>query len=214
MEAEEALLRQLCATPLLLCSPLTRALQTCLIGLAPILASRAELTVTLAPNARERFTGGADCVGCALGEAAIRARAEAATSTLYPENHRRAVELCAPPMDATEARSRWWSIVPESAEEAGARVADLFAQLRHSAHGSAVVVGHSNLWREVFKAQAHDDLAERKPGLLSKLRSRKLENCGVVCADLDFGRGDGKRPIVDAALLSGTMMTLVPSYRS
>ena len=43
MEAEEALLRQLCATPLLLCSPLTRALQTCLIGLDPLLSQMVHL---------------------------------------------------------------------------------------------------------------------------------------------------------------------------
>ena len=55
-----------------LCSPLSRAVETCLIALAPLLR-RKGLPVTLAPNAREHFRGGgADSLGTATGGPEVR----------------------------------------------------------------------------------------------------------------------------------------------
>ena len=46
--------------------------------------------------------------------------------------------LVAPPLDDLEARSRWWSVVPETPEEAAARVDEVLNQLRHSEHERAM----------------------------------------------------------------------------
>ena len=46
---------------------------------------------------------------------------------------------------------------------------------------------------------------ERAPELAAALRTQKLENCGVVCAELDFGSGHAA-PVVDAHLLLGSQL--------
>eukprot|EP00966_Prymnesium_polylepis_P231792 5362487-Prymnesium_polylepis.2 len=44
----------LMASELVMCSPLTRAVQTCLIGLAPMLTQRPDVPLLLNPNLREK----------------------------------------------------------------------------------------------------------------------------------------------------------------
>jgi hypothetical protein len=66
-ESEVEALAELCDAGLVLSSPLTRALQTCLLALGPVLRQRSQ-SVYLAPNARERINAGsADSFGTAIG---------------------------------------------------------------------------------------------------------------------------------------------------
>jgi hypothetical protein len=79
-EAEEVL-----KATLVVCSPLTRAIQTCLVGLAPLLAREGgACSVQLNPNAREkRNFGGKDSSGKHVGDA-ITADLERSMYELYP----------------------------------------------------------------------------------------------------------------------------------
>ena len=52
---------------------------------------------------------------------------------------------------------------------------------------------------------SHRSFFERAPELAAALRTQKLENCGVVCAELEFGSGHAP-PIVDAHLLLGSQL--------
>lgn len=80
-EAEEVM-----KATLVVCSPLTRAIQTCLVGLAPLLAHEGSgaRSVQLNPNAREkRNFGGKDSSGKHVGDE-ITADLERSMYELYP----------------------------------------------------------------------------------------------------------------------------------
>jgi len=187
-----------------LCSPLSRAVETCLVALAPLL-QRKNLPVTLAPNAREHFRGGgADSLGTATGGVEVRARVREHLLALCA-NAAEADALLAPHLEDDEVRCRWWSVLPESSEELQERVAELLRQVRFSPHEHIVVVGHSLFIRELFRELSHPTFFERAPELAAALRTQKLENCGVVCAELELGGGRAP-PIVDAHLMLGSQL--------
>ena len=77
--------------------------------------------------------------------------------------------------------------------------------MRFSPHEHIVVVGHSLFIRELFRELSHPSFFERAPELAAALRTQKLENCGVVCAELEFSSGHTP-PIVDAHLLLGSQL--------
>lgn len=102
-------------------------------------------------------------------------------------------------------RHRWWSVLPETADELHERVADMLRQVRYSPHEHIVLVGHSLYIRELFREATNPSFFERDPDLAAALRARKLENCGVVCAELDLG-ASSSRPIIDAQLMLGSQL--------
>ena len=53
--------------------------------------------------------------------------------------------------------------------------------------------------------RSHPTFFERAPELAAALRTQKLENCGVVCAELELGGGRAP-PIVDAHLMLGSQL--------
>lgn len=203
---EACALRELCAAPLVLCSPLTRALQTCLIGLGAACGLReAARRVRLVPAARERRNHGAvDSIGCAVGEAEIAERLLTTTTQLYggdAEAAKAAVGGVA--LDDLEVCSKWWSGPPaEPKEEVAERLGDLVRQLRYCHEETIVLVSHSHWIRELLREYLADAFSVAQPELGAMLRSHKLSTCGVACLDLDFATAD--RPIVDVKLLLGT----------
>ena len=204
-QKEAAALQDLCASKLVLSSPLTRALQTCLMALGPALRERQQV-VRLSPNARERLNhGSADSFGAALGAGAVRSRLVDKTAELHGGNVAAAeAALGDIPLDDLEVRTRWWSAVPETKEAMAKRLEALLQQVRYEPEESIVLVGHSHHIRELLKANLHPSVAERDSEYASLLKKYKLANCGVACLDLDFG-ADGP-PIMDVRLLVGTRL--------
>lgn len=199
-------MRELCAAQLVICSPLTRALQTCFIGLHQLLAARG-LPVVLKANAREKLNaGGADSLGVAVGEAEIRARVAVGMKALYPFDEGRVAEACAPKLDDAEVRSRWWSLLPESGEEVGARLAELLRQIRYCDEERIVLVGHSHFFREMFRQLLDERFAASHAELVGPLRRMRLSNCGVAALDLCFDADDdtAKGVITDVRLILDT----------
>ena len=204
-EAES--LREMCESKLVMSSPLTRALQTCLLAMGDVLRARKQ-SVSLVANARERLNpGSADSFGCALGAEEVMARVVSKTSDLYggDETVARAavggIEL-----DDLEVKSRWWSAGPEAKEGVALRLAAFLQQVQYSEEEVVVLVGHSHYIRELLKANLNPCIAERDPDFAARLRKNKLSNCGVARIDLDFA-ADGPS-IVDVRLLAAT--ELVP----
>lgn len=68
--------------------------------------------------------------------------------------------------------------------EVDARCDDFLEQFRLWPEASAIVVGHSLFWRNLFLR--HSSEAFRNTELGTKLSTRKLQNCGVVACHFDF----------------------------
>lgn len=206
-DSEAAMLRDLCGAKLILCSPLTRALQTCLIALGHACNLRSPgRHVHLAPNAREKRNHGAvDSIGCAIGEAEVRARLMQTTAELYEGDADAASRAVGGiELEDLEVRQRWWCTSPAESElEVHQRLAEFVRQIQYASEETIVLVGHSHWIRELLREYLHASVGRRDPEFAKRLASRKLSNCGVARLAFDFDESD-ETPITDVQLLCGT----------
>lgn len=185
-----------------LASPLTRAVQTAVVGLEPLLQRIGGLR--LCRNAREkRNLGGRDTTGTARGAAEIvhRLHATLAAAGMKESDIDRYLTL---PLDATEAESRWWSSSREKDSEVKARMAEFMGQLRWSREERIIVVGHSHFFRDLVKSRLAPS-ASVVGAARADICNKKLMNCGVMAVTLDFRKGSDK-PITEVELLLGTTL--------
>ena len=161
------------------CSPLTRAIQTCLIGTLPILegpgsgaatgdsgdgsmpsggatttagdGQHAPHRVLLNPNLREkRNFGGKDSSGKWCGEA-LRSGVRKEIEALYAGDEATASRLNRVELDLSDVQNQWWLGSKESEQAVAERMEELLCQIRFSPHGSLVLVGHSHYFREMCR---------------------------------------------------------------
>ena len=201
---------------LVVCSPLTRAIQTCLVGVAPLLGThgtgsdRPRGHVLLNPNAREkRNFGGKDSSGQWFGKAIVdgigRAMRELYPAAAEADGAGRAERLLQVDFDLELVQMQWWLGSKEAEEQVVERTAELLAQLRYCESTSIVVVGHSHYFRELFRSFMDASTVQQGSGMpdLQDLQQKKLMNCGVAAVDFDWALGDEK-PIRGVRLLFGT----------
>jgi broad specificity phosphatase PhoE len=171
-------------------SPLTRALQTCVIGLSPLLV-RAGCRLRLMSNLREKKNlGGFDSSGSAVG-AGVAKRLGETTRFLYQDSPGVASALLAcAPIDSGEVADKWWSEIVESKAEVKSRTNELLWQLQFAPEERIALVGHSHFFREVFRHHLSPKFAAANRLLALRLANQKLSNCGVVAVTFDFGARD------------------------
>jgi broad specificity phosphatase PhoE len=183
-------------------SPLTRAIETALIGLHPILANAKSLR--LCANAREkRNLGGRDTSGTAKGEAEIihRLHTVLAQQRVQEADIDRYLSVR---LDTTEADNRWWNDSRESASAVQERLAEFLRQMLYLREERIIVVGHSHFFRALI--QQGLSLSANVVGVnRADLFLKKLMNCGVLAATLDFRKG-ADRPIAEVELLFDTVL--------
>lgn len=185
-----------------LSSPLTRAIQTALVGVSPILARVRSLR--LCRNARERRNrGGRDTTGTAMGQSEISSRVRKAFASA-DEDEGSIAKYMEVQLDATEAADRWWNSSKESASAVRARMDEFLAQLRFLQQERIVVVGHSHFFRVLLQQHMRSDAAVHG-ATKDELLTKKLTNCGVLKLTLDFNYGRD-RPITVAELLLETKL--------
>lgn len=199
-------LRQLLSTEVVMASPLTRAVETALVGVGPILKRTGVLR--LCRNAREkRNTGGRDTTGTARGEQEI---AERARKALIQAGGTEAEvsEYCSVRIDATESHNKWWNDSSESMAKVQDRIHQFLQQLRYMKEERVAVIGHSLFFRALLKNHMHESASVIGPGTpsLKELTSKKLMNCGVAAITLDFTR-HVQNPITAVELLLDTKLT-------
>jgi len=192
-------------------SPLTRAVQTAVIGLSqPLLAKRdgAEAHFVLMANAREKQNlGGLDSMGSKLGHHVVqhtldelRLLYHGKLSGPVMENFKRLK------FDAQEVQDRWWHDgASESAAQLEARLQEFMAQLVYTPYRTIVVVGHSHFFRAVFRQFLSKEFEQKDQDQYRALTNMKLPNCGVARLVLD-AKASSDRPIVDVELMLGTKM--------
>ena len=187
--------------PLVVSSPLTRALQTAMVALRdhPAVKQRG---VVLRSDARElKNTLGLDTISSTKGEAvATRAKRKCQQSPALFDSvlasGRKAGSAAARAVrsievDGRDARGQWWSYL-ESPEEKAAHVAMLVRLVRMAPHRTLVVVGHSLLFRAMMAAYAG-------PGVDPRFKDKKLVNCGCMAVDFDFAYAEGSHAARHAA---------------
>eukprot|EP00941_MAST-03F_sp_MAST-3F-sp1_P004543 g4543.t1 len=196
-------------------SPLTRALQTCMLCLEGHPTMQKD-GLRLTSDAREvKGRGGLDCIGVATGssirERALRCLSEAGCASDETLGSAGSVEI-----DCGDTKSEWWTL-PEhkdTQEEIHLRIEDLLRRLKYAQGVSAIVVGHSLLFRMLAGRFQHPSFAQLKPEFASDLRRFKMQNCGVLELTLDFSN-DIKECIIDGRMMFGTDLVRSddPSYR-
>lgn len=171
-------------TTALYSSPLTRALQTCLIGLMALPAMHSG--VRLLPDARELGAGplyGRDCLGVAVGRDAILRRASAEAVAAGASKADMAV-LGRARVDASLCEGRWWSLWEPSYRWQRARIRATLEFLLDdgldSGKDCAVLCCHAIFIRELVRAFAADELRSAAPDLVGPLEKRWIDNTGCL----------------------------------
>lgn len=146
-------LRELCEANAILSSPLTRALQTCVISLRAALQTRPRV-IKLVPNARERRNhGSVDSIGCCVGGAEVMDRLRQKTAEVCGDDETSASAVVdSVSVDDLEVRTRWWSTAVDPKAEVDERIAEFMRQVRYSPDEVMVLVGHSHWIRELLRA--------------------------------------------------------------
>jgi len=207
--------KALCAPDAFYVSPLTRAIQTAVIALGPMLVEgpvaedgeRGE--IMLMGSAREKQNlGGLDSMSNKTGVEIIRhtgqelkhlleGAAVPGPSIMSTFNSLR--------FDVQDAEEEWWcSHLQDDKEELKLRLKDFMSQLLYTPHRTAVVVGHSHFFREVFKQFLSKELREKPLG--KDLVKKKMGNCAVIKLCLDPNRGLDDGPISSAELVLSSKM--------
>jgi broad specificity phosphatase PhoE len=183
-----------------LSSPLTRAIQTALVGLHPILKHLSHLR--LCANAREKHNlGGFDTTGTAKGEAEIVHRVHSALR----EGGAQDADIdryLAIPLDSTEADNRWWNDSRESQSAVKERLQEFIGQMRFCREERIIVVGHSHFFRALIK-QGLSSSAIIEGATRHDVQNKKLMNCGIAAITLDFRKG-ADQPITEVELMLGS----------
>eukprot|EP00316_Scyphosphaera_apsteinii_P020048 CAMPEP_0119331740 /NCGR_PEP_ID=MMETSP1333-20130426/81294_1 /TAXON_ID=418940 /ORGANISM="Scyphosphaera apsteinii, Strain RCC1455" /LENGTH=625 /DNA_ID=CAMNT_0007341413 /DNA_START=54 /DNA_END=1931 /DNA_ORIENTATION=+ len=182
-------IRALCKAEEFWASPLTRALQTALVALEPLLSATGNV-LELKANVREKKNwGGLDSIGRVCADE-CRERAIAELSDLdATEGGPTAAELERLKqlgVDPLEVQEAWWCDGVESESQLDARLLELMDQIRFADASSIVIVAHSHLFRAIFKRFLHPTVFHRSPELAQRLQSTSVPNGTVLDCELDF----------------------------
>ena len=97
-----------------------------------------------------------------------------------------AAELASVQVDAREAARRWWAWV-ESRNALRRRIRRLLLDLERSQLRAVILVGHSFLFRELFRMAIVEGAAP--PEVVEQLTQRKAGHCDVVRCEMNLGLG-------------------------
>jgi len=208
-------------------SPLTRAIQTALIGLQnhPCAKRRG---IKLMRQIREvkHTVGGLDTLGVAKGEE-IRARALAKLDELYlgeffkvdnfgnvlgyPTNDPKAIvayekvkRFASTAIDHSDVTDQWWTVMTDTRAALDARVASLLEEIRNSPYESVILVGHSLFFKHLMGEYQHPAFRAEDPLYASIFQNSKLENCGMAALELDFSVQDINHVVRNITMMFGS----------
>ena len=210
-------------------SPLTRAVQTAMLVLHghPMLGSmeggaaggteRCKLTLLRAAREIKRGVGSLDSVGkCPGGPELVARCARMLREELPPGLFEQLIQAACDEslVDVNDtAGVEWWTAADDvdTDGDVGLRVADLLSTLQFAPGNSAVLVGHSLLFRDLMRrltltsSTAFGAVPPAAASLCAQLCEAKLCNAGCCALRLSWGRGGAVR-ITDARLLFGSTL--------
>jgi len=193
-------------------SPLSRALQTALVGLKDLPVAERE-GLTLWRSIREiKGIGGLDCVGEAVGVEIAHRSETCMAEVMGPANAKNT--MCV--VDPGDAVSEWWTGVDDrdTTSSLNDRFIEVMNTLRYGAARAPILVGHSLFFKDFFKRFTGPAFERANKRLAADLQNRKISNAGCVAVDLEFNpnptAGQASTPalrfchITDAHLMFGT----------
>eukprot|EP00298_Acanthocystis_sp_HF-20_P015701 c21231_g3_i2.p1 GENE.c21231_g3_i2~~c21231_g3_i2.p1 ORF type:complete len:411 (+),score=168.36 c21231_g3_i2:49-1233(+) len=181
-------------------SPLTRAAQTALIGLNPILQKKK--IIHLKPNLREkRNFGGRDSSGKKIGNKVPKRILKSLSQFFILKGKMKDYQQVQ--FNTFEVNFKWWLDHKESNEEVESRLYEFLMQTRFIPEEKIIFVGHSHFFRELCKIHIHSSFESKDPNLTKNLQEKIVQNCGVVALEVDFADRD-PRLIRDVKLLFGS----------
>jgi len=190
-------------------SPLTRAIQTAVIGLGKVLSEPGSGHLVLMANAREKQNfGGFDSQPMAIGSAVIKRTLDELVLLYQGRKTGEGIVNAFRKLkfDTQEVQGRWWNpVAAESDAEVKIRLEEFMAQLKYTPHKTIVVVGHSHFFRAVFKEFLNPNFKDKHKDFAHQLCTSKLANCGVARLDLDPSITSGG-PITNVELVLGTKL--------
>jgi len=188
-------------------SPLTRAVQSAVIGLGPTLVQPGgPAQMTFMSNAREKLNlGGFDTRSRKVGVNILH-HVLGKLRAHYREKGDEIIDVFSKlHFNLQQVEEQWWTEgSAETKEQVQARMREFMTQLLYSPDHNIVVVGHSHFFRAVLAGYMSEEFREQDPEFAKKLASAKLANCGVLRLELDPARGVDGGPIVDAKFLLGS----------
>lgn len=200
---DEGWLRSFLQAHGLLCSPMTRALQTAVLALeGHPAADRGKME--LLPSLRElKSRGGLDSVGKATGNGVLKRCEEKLIEVVGETKAKTALHKWA--VDYDRVSSEWWTPADDADgdTEATERVTDILNAARFLVSSQSVIaVGHSGIFNSMCRKAVSNALleSEESPVNGQMLVNGKLSNASVLGLDVAFS-STGAASIVDARLL-------------
>lgn len=174
----------------ILCSPLTRAVQTAVVALRPLLQASDAVTplrVRLMKEIRERRTyGGRDTTGSRVGMS-VNVGVRQWLASVMGEEFACEYDDALNHVDYSNVQEQWWDNRAESLNAVEARISEFMEELRGTTaeQSPIIVVGHSIFFREVFRRYGGTDA--------KAFCDKVLCNCGVVAVTFEFADGSDIR---------------------
>ena len=181
-------------------SPLTRATQTAIIGINPLLR-KLDSPLELTAYAREkRNVGGRDTNGSVMGADVVK-RVSRETTKLFDGSVPNTIDFNK--IDPSNVDLKWWNDNAESKEDFTSRLRELNNFIQWSEYKTIMIVGHSHCFRGLVNYLL-SPTATLPPGItFSDIQQKKLCNCGMMHVKLDYEK---THPLIKISLPLGTTL--------
>jgi len=177
--AQMAEIAEFLSAPLVLSSPLSRALETAMVSLRdhPTAQRNGIKLLSVARELKNLF--GLDTIGEMKGDAiAKNVREDLTTRRELQELGADDFDWSSIAIDANDTHDRWWDVIQFPSEKEK-HVESLLMHIRMMPERSAVLVGHSLAFRHMMQKYGGTAVSEN-------FKTKKIKNCGVAVVDFDF----------------------------
>lgn len=186
------------------CSPMTRAIETALVGLFGHSALRNPGLHLYSVIREIKGVGGLDSVGVAFGPAISERVSTELESKL---GRSRTEHITAPHIHYNDASQTWWTQLSsfDTAQDQHERIGDFISFSRHCDSQYPIFVGHSLFFKAFYSRRLSPIIERIRPELSENLKKFRLGNASVLALTVLYsGTKDTECTILDADLIFGT----------
>jgi len=186
------------------CSPMTRAIETALVGLFGHSALRHPGLHLYSVIREIKGVGGLDSVGVAFGSAISERVSTELESKL---GRSRTEHITSPLIHYNDASQTWWTQLSsfDSAQDQHERIGDFISFSRHCDSQCPIFVGHSLFFKSFYSRRLSPIIERIRPELSENLKKYRLGNASVLAVTLLYSNNkDTECTILDADVIFGS----------